>query len=149
MPVKWDIPAIVPLVPLSEVKFMALRFNLIKFTDVEITRRNAGYYLNGRWVEGTTEVFIAKLKVQPAKPFELQQFPEGDRSREWLKVYCNTHNLRSQVEGDGGFDADEFYWDSIIEGVPYKFKIMRTYRFKDSAIDHWKGWAARIELTPN
>ena len=128
---------------------MALRFNLIKFSDVEVTRRNAGTFVDGDWVEGTTEVFTAKIKVQPAKPFELQQFPESDRSREWLKVYCNTHNLRSQVEGQFGFDAEEFSWDSIIEGIPYRFKVMRTYRFKDSCIDHWKGWAARTELTPN
>lgn len=128
---------------------MALRFNLIKFTDVQVTRRLAGAYVEGEWVEGTTETFTAGLKVQPVKPFELQQLPESDRSREWLKVYCNTHNLRSQIEGTGGFDADEFQWDSIIEGVPYTFKIMKTYRFKDSCIDHWKGWAARTELTPN
>ena len=128
---------------------MALRFNLIKFTPVQITRRLAGSFVDGDWVEGTTETFTAGLKVQPVKPFELQQFPESDRSREWLKVYCNTHNLRSQIEVVGGFDADEFQWDSIIEGIPYTFKIMKTYRFKDSCIDHWKGWAARIELTPN
>lgn len=128
---------------------MALRFNLIKFTDVLVTRRNAGTFVDGDWVEGTTETFTAGLKVQPVKPFELLQFPESDRSREWLKVYCNTHNLRSQIEGTGGFDADEFQWDSIIDGIPYTFKVMKTYRFKDSCIDHWKGWAARIELTPN
>jgi len=128
---------------------MALRFNLIKFTDVVVTRRLAGTFVDGDWVEGTTETFTAGLKVQPVKPFELLQFPESDRSREWLKVYCNTHNLRSQIEGTVGFDADEFQWDSIIDGVPYTFKIMKTYRFKDSCIDHWKGWAARTELTPN
>lgn len=128
---------------------MALRFNLIKFTNVQVTRRNAGEFVDGDWVEGTTETFTAGLKVQPVKPFELLQFPESDRSREWLKVYCNTHNLRSQIEGENGFDADTFQWASIIEGVPYTFKIMRTYRFKDSCIDHWKGWAARIELSPN
>jgi len=128
---------------------MALRFNLIKFTNVQVTRRNAGEFVDGDWVEGTTETFTAGLKVQPVKPFELQQFPESDRSKEWLKVYCNTHNLRSQVEGTGGFDADSFQWDSIIDGVPYTFKIMKTYRFKDSCIDHWKGWAARESLTPN
>lgn len=128
---------------------MALRFNLIKFTNVEVTRRNAGQYVEGEWIEGTTEVFTAQLKVQPVKPFELQQFPESDRSREWLKVYCNTHNLRSQVEGENGFDADEFSWESIMDGVTYRFKIMKTYRFKDSCIDHWKGWASRTELSPN
>lgn len=128
---------------------MALRFNLIKFSDVEVTRRNAGQYVDGDWVEGTTEVFTAQIKVQPIKPLELQQFPESERSREWLKVYCNTHNLRTQVEGENGFDADQFSWESVMDGVSYRFKIMKTYRFKDSCIDHWKGWAARESLTPN
>lgn len=128
---------------------MALRFNLIKFSDVTITRRNAGEYVNGDWVEGSTETFVAGLKVQPVKPFELMQFPESERSREWLKVYCNTHNLRSQVEGVDGFDADSFQWESVVEGKSFTFKIMKTYRFKDSCIDHWKGWAARTELTPD
>ncbi len=126
-----------------------LRFQMIKFTNVDVTRRNQGSYQQGDWVEGGTEVFTAGLKVQPVKPFELMQFPESERSREWLKVYCNTHNLRSQIEGDDGWDADEFEWNSIVDGVDYTFKIMKTYRFKDSAIDHWKGWAARKELTPN
>ena len=54
---------------------MALRFSLIKFSDVEVTRRNAGDYIDGDWVEGTTETFIAQLKVQPVKPFELMQLP--------------------------------------------------------------------------
>lgn len=128
---------------------MALTFSLIKFSDVEVTRRNSGDYIDGDWVEGTTETFIAQLKVQPIKPFELMQLPESERSREWLKVYCNTHNLRSQVEGVDGWDADEFPWPSVVDGKDYVFKVMKTYRFKDSAIDHWKGWAYRTDLTPN
>jgi len=128
---------------------MALTFSLIKFSDVEVTRRSVGEYVDGDWIEGTTETFIAQLKVQPVKPFELMQLPESERSREWLKVYCNTHNLRSQVEGAGGWDADEFPWPSVVDGKDYVFKVMKTYRFKDSAIDHWKGWAYRTDLTPN
>lgn len=127
---------------------MALKFKLISFSPVNIHRRTAGSYVNGEWIEGTTVDVPVMLKVQPVKPFELQQFPESERSREWLKVYSDT-NLRSQVEGVGGFDADEFEWESVVDGQLYTFKIMKTYRFKDSAIDHWKGWAARIELTPN
>ncbi len=127
---------------------MALRFNLIKFTPMTIKRRSAGSYTNGEWVEGTTTDITVSMKVQPVKPFELMQFPESDRSKEWLKVYCDT-NLRSQVEGVGGWDADEFEWESVVDGTAYTFKIMKTYRFKDSCIDHWKGWAARESLTPN
>lgn len=127
---------------------MALRFKLISFTPVVIQRRSAGSYVDGDWVEGATTDVPVQLKVQPVKPFELMQFPESERSKEWLKVYCDT-NLRSQVEGVGGWDADEFQWESVIDGQPYNFKIMKTYRFKDSAIDHWKGWAAREPLTPN
>lgn len=125
---------------------MALKFNLISFSPVTIHRQSAGTYVDGEWVEGTTVDIPVQLKVQPAKPFELQQFPEADRSKEWLKVYCDT-NLRSQVEGNGGFDADEFEWESIIDGTAYTFKVMKTYRFKDSVLDHWKGWAARKELS--
>ena len=127
---------------------MPLKLKLISFSPVTIHRRSAGAYVNGDWVEGTTADVPVKMKVQPVKPFELMQFPESERSKEWLKVYCDT-NLRSQVEGTGGFDADEFEWESVVDGVSHTFKIMKTYRFKGSVIDHWKGWAARTELTPN
>ena len=125
---------------------MPLKFKLIGFSPVTIKRRSAGSYVDGGWVEGTTSDILVQMKVQPAKPLELMQFPESERSREWLKVYCDT-NLRTQVEGANGFDADEFEWESVVDGVLYTFKIMKMYRFKDSVIDHWKGWAARMELS--
>lgn len=123
-------------------------FLLTKKVPVVIKRRIQGSYVNGDWVEGTVSDVPIEANVQPVKPHELMQFPESERSKEWLKIY-SADEIRSQVEGTGGWDADEFVWESMEDGKSYTFKVMKVYRFKMGVLDHWKGWAARREISPN
>lgn len=123
-------------------------FLLTKKVPVILKRRVQGSYVDGDWIEGTTSDVTIDANVQPVKPHELMQFPESERSKEWLKIY-SADEIRSQVEGVGGWDADEFQWESMEDGKLYTFKVMKVYRFRMSILDHWKGWAVRKELTPN
>jgi hypothetical protein len=123
-------------------------FLLTKKVPVILKRRAQGSYVDGDWVEGGTSDVTIDANVQPVKPHELMQFPESERSKEWLKIY-SADEIRSQVEGVGGWDADEFQWESMEDGKLYTFKVMKVYRFKMGVLDHHKGWAARTEITPN
>lgn len=124
------------------------KFQLTKKLPVTLKRRTQGSYVDGDWVEGSTSDVVIQANVQPLKPHELLQLPESERSREWLKIY-SADEIRAQVEGTGGWDSDEFQWESIEDGKLYTFKVMKVYRFKMSILDHWKGWAARVSLTPD
>jgi len=58
--------------------------------DVEtitVTRRAAGSYVDGRWVQGAATDHAAAGNIQPLSGTELQQLPEGDRNRGPLKIY--------------------------------------------------------------
>lgn len=123
-------------------------FQLTKKVPVTLNRRVQGSYVDGDWVEGTTTPVIVDANVQPLRPHELMQIPESERSKEWLKIY-SASEIRAQVEGAGGWDSDEFIWDSTEDGKNYTFKIMKVYRFKMGILDHWRGLAARTEITPN
>lgn len=52
-----------------------------------ITRKAAGSYVDGRWVDGAATVYTAAGNVQPLNGRELLQLPEGDRNREYKKMY--------------------------------------------------------------
>jgi|SRR3990172_5373018 len=119
-------------------------FLLTKKIPITIYRRTEGAYVNGRWVEGTTVELPIEGNIQPAKPYELLQMPEADRSRAWFKVYTATA-LRTMKEGTGGYDADEFVW----KGDRYKVMKVDDWTSGMSILEHAKAWCVRIELTPN
>lgn len=118
------------------------RFLLTKTVPIKILRRVAGSYINGRWVEGTTTEVPIDVNIQPIKDSELLLMPESDRSREWYKGYTASL-VRTQKEGTGGYDADEFDWQGN------RYKIMKVRSYAMGTLNHFRFIAARIELTPN
>lgn len=123
-------------------------FLLTKKVPITLKRRVQGSYVNGEWVEGTTTDVVIQANVQPLRDHELMQLPESERSKEWLKIY-SADEIRSQVEGTGGWDADEFQFDSMEDGKLYTFKVMKVRRYKMGILNHHRGLAARISITPN
>ena len=117
-------------------------FLLTKKVPLTIYRRVAGSYVNGRWVEGATTEVAIEANIQPLKDSELMLIPEADRSREWYKGYTDSL-VRTQKEGVGGYDADEFEWQGN------RYKVMKARNYAMGILDHFKFLAARIELTPN
>lgn len=123
-------------------------FQLTKKVSLTIHRRDKGSYVAGEWVEGSTTDIVINANVQPLKDHELMQLPESERTKEWLKVYSDSE-IRGEIEGSTGWDSDEFEWDSMEDGKTYTFKVMKVRRYKMSILDHWRGLAARKEITPN
>src|SRR3990172_5426976 len=95
------------------------QFLLTKKIPLTILRRVAGSYVAGEWVEGTTSNVPIEVNIQPIKPHELLQFPESERSKVWMRVYSDSL-LRTQKEGTGGYDADEFDFKGE------RFKVMKV-----------------------
>lgn len=121
-------------------------FLLTKKVPVVIYRRTQGSYVDGDWVEGSTQDITIQANVQPLKDYEIYMMPESERTRDWQKIY-SAEMIRSEIEGL--HDADEFEWDSMVDGTLQRYKVMKVRRYRMGILDHWRGFAARIELSPN
>ena len=119
-------------------------FLLTKKIPLTILRRAAGSYVAGEWVEGTTINVPIEVNIQPIKPHELLQFPESERSKVWMRVYSDSL-LRTQKEGAGGHDADEFDW----KGERFKVMKVNDWLGGQGILEHVEAYAVRLELTPN
>ncbi|MNQ73282.1 hypothetical protein D3C85_880090 [compost metagenome] len=117
-------------------------FLLTKKVPLTLYRRGAGQYVNGIWQDAITTEVAIEANIQPVRDHELLQMPESERSKEWYKVYSDSE-IRTQVQGDNGHDADEFDWQG------YRYKIMKVRNYAMGTLNHFRAMAARIELTPN
>lgn len=120
------------------------QFLLTNKIPITVFRRSQGEFIEGDWVEGTTVEFPIEGDIQPVKPHELMMFPESERTRSWWKLYT-AETLRTEKEGVGGWDADEFVW----KGDRYKVMRVNDYTNGMHILEHTKNWCVRIELTPN
>lgn len=120
------------------------QFLLTHKIPLTIYRRSAGSFVDGDWVEGSTTEVGIYVNIQPLKPYEILQLPESERTRVWWKLY-SADLLRTEKEGPGGYDADEF----IFKGDRYKVMKVDNWLEGMSILEHCRAQAVRIELTPN
>lgn len=120
------------------------QFLLTNKIPITVFRRSQGEFIDGDWVEGATVEFPIEGNIQPVKHHELLMFPESERTRSWWKLYT-AETLRTEKEGVGGWDADEFVW----KGDRYKVMRVNDYTNGMHILEHTKNWCVRIELTPN
>lgn len=73
---------------------------------VTITRYNAGSYVEGRWVEGSTSTFDVKGSLQVLRPEEMLRLEEGQRLEATRKFYTKTKLQSAEVAA--GTRADRF-----------------------------------------
>ena len=116
------------------------RFALTKTIPLSLSRKTAGYYQNGYWVEGSEITVPVEVKIQPMRDDEILLMPEADRSRVWYKLYC-ADEIRTLKEGAGGHAADEFVYDGE------RFKVMKVKKWAMGTLNHFKASAVRIETT--
>lgn len=116
------------------------RFLLTKKIPLDILRKTAGQFVNGRWVDGAETIVPIEVNIQPLKEAELMLLPEADRAKQWYKVY-SASEIRIDRQGANGWSADEF----VFEGERYKF--MKVEHYSMGILNHWKGLAARKELS--
>ena len=118
------------------------QFLLTKKIPLTIYRATGqGSYVDGEWVEtGTTEV-IRDVNIQPLKDSELMLLPESDRTKEWYKLYCAEDLIGDKQGVPAGTVADEFVWQG------YRYKVMKVRNYGMGTLDHYRAFAARLEIS--
>ena len=99
---------------------------------VNITRVDAGSYVDGEWVEGAGNAIAIKAVVQNAQPDDLLLLPEGTRSTEAVKIH--TVSVVKTVSEVGETNADTFLYDGDTYRVYDVFKRKIGNYFKAVAI---------------
>lgn len=121
---------------------MAL-FKLTKSKPIIIYRYVAGDYVDGNYIEGTSTEITIQANLQPAKYWDIQSFPEHDRTKKWCKFWTESL-VRTMKEGTGGYGADRFYW----QGDLYEVRKVQEWDMGHQT-DHFHGLAVRVEQTPD
>ncbi|MNR10578.1 hypothetical protein D3C85_1268350 [compost metagenome] len=119
-------------------------FLLTHKIPIIIQRRETGSYVEGDWVEGSLVDVPVEINIQPLKPHEILQLPESERTRVWYKFYTASY-VRTEKEGNNGWDADEFNW----KGDRYKVMKVDDWLGAEQILEHCKALCVRLELTPN
>lgn len=101
---------------------------------VVFSRRAVGSYVNGVWVPGALSTVTATVSIQPASARDRQILPEGDRTRETVRVYSPVE-LKTTLEGSSAQAPDEFTW----QGRLYRVKSVERW-----IGDFWKAIAVAV-----
>lgn len=109
--------------------------------DVKVSRRFGGSYVNGNWVKATPTTITITANIQPVmKSTDTMLLPEGDRSKEAIKVYTTTP-LYQRKEGANPIDGDIISWDGK------SFEVIKVISYKMGILDHHKAMCIRKEIT--
>lgn len=111
-------------------------FRWVGKVKLPIERATPGQWIGGRWVEGEAVEVEIEANVQPLKFHEILQMPEGDRTKEWIKIY-SAEELYTSQEGADGRQADIILWEGK------KFKVMQCHHYNMGVLDHFSARAAR------
>lgn len=108
---------------------------------VDVSRREGGQYVRGVWQAALPIVFQITANIQPVlKSTDTQILPEGDRTKECIKVYTTTPLLQRR-EGESPVEGDIITWDGKL------FEVMKAIEYKMGFLNHWKIIAVRKEIT--
>lgn len=108
---------------------------------VEVTRTVGGSFVKGVWQKGTPTTLHIKANVQPLlKGADLLILPEGDRTKELIKVYT-TSPLLQRKEGSTPNEGDLIAWDGKV------YEVLKVIAYKMGLLDHYKAICVRKELT--
>ena len=87
---------------------------------VDVKRRAAGSFVNGRWVEGNETTLTAQASVQPLAGKKIEFLPEAQRTGEELIAYITVEVFASTM---GAANHDIIVW----RGARYKVIQVRRW----------------------
>lgn len=104
-----------------------------------VKRFAPGEYIDGHYMPGEESIFEIVASVQPLSPYEILQLPEGQRTKEAVKIYT-TAGLRQTIE------SQKVKGDRIsYKGRLYEVQKVSTWEmFTD--IPHFKAIAVMVEV---
>lgn len=108
---------------------------------VDVKRSEGGSRTKGVWTNAAQTTITISANIQPVlKGTDTLLVPEGDRSKEIIKIYTTTL-LKSRVEGTTSNQGDIVEWDGK------QFEVMKVIQYQMGVLDHVKAIAVRRELT--
>ena len=95
--------------------------SLLNYQKITITRRDTGKYINGFYVKGPNNFVIDSFaSIQPLTGLEAQQLSEGDKLKDWQRIYCkNEIQPNDVIKLENGFEYEVRRiegWRHIING---------------------------------
>lgn len=108
---------------------------------VVVTRKVGGEYVNGIWVKPNPTTLTITANIQPViKSTEVSLLPEGDRSKEVVKLYTTTQ-LFQRREGSSPIEGDLISWNGKT------FEVVKVVNFQMGILDHYRAVCVRKEIT--
>ena len=109
--------------------------------EITVSRSSGGTWVKGVYKPNAPVPVVMKANIQPVlKSTETMLMPEGDRSKEMVKVYT-TSALIQRTEGITPTQGDTFVFDGKT------WEVMKVISYKMGILDHWKSICVRRELT--
>lgn len=107
---------------------------------VAVSRAGVVTWANGEPTTGEPEALTIQASVQPAKARELLDFPEAERTTEWLRLYTATE-LKTADE-EAMTVADEVTW----RGKAYQVRSVEPWEAAGFSIEpFWKVLASKVD----
>lgn len=100
-----------------------------------ITRKSAGSYVNGKWVEGSTSTFTIQASVQPLRGEEIQLLPEGRRNSQAVRIYTDT---QLYVKTDEQTNPDK------LTAFGESYEVLSVEPWQSNVINHYKCIAVKV-----
>lgn len=114
-------------------------FLTIGRVTVEIKRSTGGTRDKGVWKENPPEIIKVRGSVQPyLKSTDLMMLPEGDRTKETLKLYSMDEVLEGR-EGHNARSPDIILWDGE------EWEVKKSVPYMMGVLNHWEVSAVRKE----
>lgn len=108
-------------------------------TTYTVKRRNAGSYVGGHWQPAGTTEFEIIASIQPLRGKEMELLPEGERSKERVRIYTKS-GLQQTIE-KLAIKGDLVSY----KGREYEVKSIEEWEFSRDGLAHFKAIAVLVE----
>jgi hypothetical protein len=117
---------------------------LVKEKPYTIDRFQVGSYVDGDWVEGTSTPVPIMASIQPVRGYRIIQLQTstGIKTSNWIKIFTKSE-LQVAKEGVNGTGGDRITYRNE------RYELRELEIHDEDHLDHFVGWAARVELAPD
>lgn len=107
--------------------------------DLVATRFDAGSYVNGTYVPGSTNSIDIVMSVQPLNGKELMILPEGERTKNYVRGYTDTQLYTAQQSDSK--KADRVSVDDVV------YEVQKVEKWEGNEMElqpYWKVMMAEV-----
>lgn len=99
--------------------------SLLTLESITLTRKAAGSYVGGHYVDGTGTSSMIEANVQPLPGKEILQLAEADRTRESLKAFSTSEIRVNDIITRSSKDYEvQKVADYTVQSIPHYEAIM-------------------------